>query len=82
MLTKLTFLLAAATCLSMLGAALPNPKSVHADGLKVNQIDQAFFRDLEQYRRSAADRRHGATPAPMQTPSELSSVASSTFDRG
>jgi hypothetical protein len=74
-MSKIAFLLAAIIGFSILGHSLPQAKIPHAGGLEVNQIDQAFFRDLEQYRISAA-RRRAATPH-----FEQATIVSSNFDR-
>jgi hypothetical protein len=73
-MSKIAFLLMAIIGFSVLGHSLPQAKARHADGLQINQIDQAFFRDLEQYRISAARRRAAA-------PHEQATIASSDFDR-
>ena len=74
-MSKIAFLLAAIIGFSILGHSLPQAKIPHTGGLQVNQIDQAFFRDLEQYRISAA-RRRAATPH-----FEQATIVSSNFDR-
>jgi hypothetical protein len=76
-MSKIAFLLTAIVGFSVLGHALPQTKIPHADGLKVNQIDQAFFRDLEQYRISAA-RRRAATTTSMP---EQATIVPANFDR-
>jgi hypothetical protein len=73
-MSKIAFLLTAIIGFSVLGHSLPQTKVRHTDGLQVNQIDQAFFRDLEQYRISAARRR-------AATPHEQATIVSSDFDR-
>lgn len=76
-MSKIAFLLIAIIGFSVLGHALPQAKIPHADGLKVNQIDQAFFRDLEQYRISAARRR----AAPTSGTHEQATIVSPDIDR-
>jgi hypothetical protein len=77
-MSKIAFLLIAIVGFSILGHSLPQAKIPHADGLQVNQIDQAFFRDLEQYRISAARRQgHAATTGTR----EQATIVSPDIDR-
>jgi hypothetical protein len=81
-MSKIAFLLIAIVGFSILGHALPQAKILHADGLEINQIDQAFFRDLEQYRISAARRRADATTGTREQFSrEQATIASLDIDR-
>jgi hypothetical protein len=77
-MSKIAFLVTAVIGFSVLGHSLPQAKVVHADGLQINQIDQAFFRDLEQYRISAARRR---APMPAGAHFEEAIMESANFDR-
>ena len=77
-MSKIAFLLTAIIGFSVLGHSLPQAKVHNPDGLKINQIDQAYFRDLEQYRISAARRRAGNASG---TRFDQATVVSADLDR-
>jgi hypothetical protein len=77
-MNKIALLATVVLSMAILGQILPHARPIHVEGLKVEQIDQAFFRDLEQYRRSAAARRHHTPSAPVT----LTGMTAVDADRG
>lgn len=70
-------LLVALTCGTTLVQSLPCSMAVRDDRLHADQIDQAFFRDLEQYRLSAQARRARVSGLPTA----FSRMSASDYDR-